>query len=44
MIRTLTVRRADSLSREIAIDVSVHGDHGVVGPWPAVRSPAMRCT
>ncbi|ORV39798.1 hypothetical protein AWC02_20240 [Mycolicibacter engbaekii] len=39
VIRTLTVRRADSASREIAIDVSVHGDHGVVGPWARSAQP-----
>lgn len=39
VIRTLTVRRADPLAREIAIDVSVHGDHGVVGPWASSAQP-----
>lgn len=39
VVRTLTVRRADPLAREIAIDVSVHGDHGVVGPWAANAQP-----
>ena len=39
VVRTLTVRRADPLAREIAIDVSVHGDHGVVGPWAVGAEP-----
>lgn len=39
VIRTLTVRRADPQAREIAIDVSVHGEHGVVGPWAAGAKP-----
>jgi len=39
IVRTLTVRRVDPLAREIAIDVSVHGDHGVVGPWALSAQP-----
>lgn len=39
VIRTLTVRRADPIAREIAIDVSVHGDHGTVGPWALRAQP-----
>lgn len=41
VIRTLTVRRADPVAREIAIDVSVHGDHGVAGPWAAGAQPGQ---
>jgi NADPH-dependent ferric siderophore reductase len=41
VIRTLTVRRADPVAREIAIDVSVHGDHGVVGPWATGAQPGQ---
>jgi len=32
-IRTYTVRRVDTERREVVIDVVVHGDHGVAGPW-----------
>lgn len=39
VIRTLTVRRADPIAREITIDVCVHGDHGVVGPWALSAQP-----
>lgn len=39
VIRTLTVRRADPIARELSIDVSVHGDHGVAGPWAAEARP-----
>jgi NADPH-dependent ferric siderophore reductase len=35
VVRTLTVRRADPVAREIAIDVLVHGEHGTAGPWAA---------
>ncbi len=35
VIRTLTVRRADPVAREIAIDILVHGEHGTAGPWAA---------
>jgi NADPH-dependent ferric siderophore reductase len=41
VIRTLTVRRADPVAREIAIDVAVHGDHGVVGPWATGAQPGQ---
>jgi NADPH-dependent ferric siderophore reductase len=34
-IRTMTVRRADPAARELSIDVVVHGDRGVAGPWAA---------
>jgi NADPH-dependent ferric siderophore reductase len=35
--RTYTVRRWDPAVRELTIDVVVHGDEGVAGPW-AVRA------
>ncbi len=41
VIRTLTVRRADPVAREISIDVSVHGDHGFVGPWAVAAEPGQ---
>ncbi len=33
VVRTLTVRRADPASRELAIDVVTHGEHGTAGTW-----------
>jgi NADPH-dependent ferric siderophore reductase len=32
-MRTYTVRRWDEHSRELTIDVVVHGDEGLAGPW-----------
>jgi NADPH-dependent ferric siderophore reductase len=39
VIRTMTVRRADAVAREIAIDVVVHGEHGAAGQWAATAQP-----
>jgi NADPH-dependent ferric siderophore reductase len=41
VIRTMTVRRADPAARELSIDVVVHGDHGVAGPWAAAAEPGQ---
>lgn len=41
-IRTYTVRWADPGRREIAIDVVVHGDHGVAGPWAMAARPGQQ--
>jgi NADPH-dependent ferric siderophore reductase len=41
VIRTLTVRRADTAAREIAIDVVVHGEHGAAGQWAATAEPGQ---
>ncbi len=41
VIRTLTVRRADPVAREIAIDILVHGEHGTAGPWAATAEPGQ---
>lgn len=41
LIRTLTVRRADPASGELSIDVAVHGEHGVAGPWAATAQPGQ---
>ncbi len=41
VVRTLTVRRADADTREIAIDVVVHGEHGTAGPWAATAEPGQ---
>jgi NADPH-dependent ferric siderophore reductase len=40
-VRTMTVRRADPVAREIAIDIVVHGQHGVAGPWAAAAEPGQ---
>ena len=32
-VRTMTVRRVDAAAREIAVDIVVHGEHGIAGPW-----------
>ena len=41
VIRTMTVRWADPLRRELAIDFVVHGEHGVAGPWAAAAQPGQ---
>ena len=41
VVRTMTVRRADPAAREIAIDVAVHGEHGVAGLWAAAAEPGQ---
>jgi NADPH-dependent ferric siderophore reductase len=41
VVRTITVRRADPGSREIAVDIAVHGDHGAAGPWAATALPGQ---
>jgi NADPH-dependent ferric siderophore reductase len=41
VVRTMTVRRADAAAREIAIDVAVHGEHGVAGLWAAAAEPGQ---
>ena len=40
--RTYTVRRIDVDARELTIDVVVHGDVGVAGPWAARAVPGER--
>lgn len=37
--RTYTVRRWDEEARELTLDVVVHGDEGVAGPWAANARP-----
>lgn len=37
--RTYTVRWIDAAARELALDVVVHGDEGVAGPWAARAEP-----
>ncbi|MEO6793224.1 MAG: siderophore-interacting protein [Mycobacterium sp.] len=41
VIRTMTVRHADTAAGEISIGVTVHGDHGVVGPWAIGAQPGQ---
>ena len=41
VVRTITVRRADPVAREIAVDIAVHGDHGAAGPWAASAKPGQ---
>lgn len=38
-VRTYTVRRWDAVARELTLDVVVHGDEGVAGPWAANARP-----
>ena len=37
----MTVRQVDAAAREIAIDIVVHGEHGVAGPWAAAAQPGQ---
>ena len=37
--RTITVRRVDRGRRRIALDIVVHGEHGMAGPWAATAKP-----
>lgn len=39
VIRTFTVRRADPVAREIAVDIVVHGEHGKAGLWAVGATP-----
>ncbi|EUA34187.1 siderophore-interacting FAD-binding domain protein [Mycobacterium xenopi 3993] len=41
VIRTMTVRRADPAARELTVDIVVHGEHGVAGPWAATAEPGQ---
>jgi NADPH-dependent ferric siderophore reductase len=41
VIRTMTVRRADPVRREIAIDIVVHGEHGTAGTWATAAQPGQ---
>ncbi len=40
-VRTMTVRRVDAANRQIAVDIVVHGEHGVAGPWAAAAQPGQ---
>jgi len=37
--RTYTVRRWDAAARELTVDVVLHGDEGVAGPWAMRAQP-----
>lgn len=38
-VRTMTVRHVDVAAREMAVDIVVHGEHGVAGPWAVAAQP-----
>jgi NADPH-dependent ferric siderophore reductase len=40
-VRTMTVRHVDVDARHIVVDVVVHGEHGVAGPWAAAARPGQ---
>ena len=40
-VRTMTVRNVDVAAREITVDIVVHGEHGVAGPWAAAAEPGQ---
>ena len=40
-VRTMTVRYVDVAARHIVVDVVVHGEHGVAGPWAAAAQPGQ---
>jgi NADPH-dependent ferric siderophore reductase len=40
-VRTMTVRQVDIAAREITVDIVVHGEHGVAGPWAAAAEPGQ---
>ena len=40
-VRTMTVRHVDVAAREIMVDIVVHGEHGVAGPWAAASQPGQ---
>ncbi|BAX91832.1 siderophore-interacting protein [Mycobacterium shigaense] len=40
-VRTITVRKVDAAARQIALDIVVHGEHGVAGAWAATAEPGQ---
>lgn len=40
-VRTITVRKVDAAARQIALDIVVHGEHGVAGAWAATAQPGQ---
>jgi NADPH-dependent ferric siderophore reductase len=41
VVRTITVRSADTATRELTLDIAVHGEHGAAGPWAAKATPGQ---
>lgn len=41
-MRTYTVRQWDDVSKELSLDVIVHGDSGLAGPWARSAQPGDR--
>lgn len=41
-VRTMTVRHVDVDAGQIAIDIVVHGEHGIAGPWALSAQPGRR--
>lgn len=39
VVRTYTVRQVDTEARRITVDIVVHGDSGVAGPWVSQAKP-----
>jgi NADPH-dependent ferric siderophore reductase len=40
-VRTITVRKVDAAACQIALDIVVHGEHGVAGTWAATAQPGQ---
>jgi NADPH-dependent ferric siderophore reductase len=40
-VRTMTVRHVDVAAREITVDIVVHGEHGIAGPWAAAAQSGL---
>ena len=41
LVRTMTVRHVDVAARELTVDIVVHGEHGIAGPWAAEAQPGQ---
>jgi len=40
-VRTMTVRHVDVPVGQITVDIAVHGEHGVAGPWAVASRPGQ---
>ena len=40
-VRTMTVRHVDLPARQITVDIAVHGEHGIAGPWVVAAQPGQ---
>jgi NADPH-dependent ferric siderophore reductase len=40
-VRTMTVRHVDVDAGQITLDIVVHGEHGIAGPWAALAQPGQ---